>query len=122
MELRQFIHDSWSDRWTRWMVAVGLVLIAVECWGILRWFPRNQTVSPLHYTIYFGINLTGRWYEIFILPAVGFLALISHLIIGRLVGHAMWRRLWMVLALTINIFAFVALAAMIYLVRNSYTL
>lgn len=109
-----------SETWSYWMYGLCVLLIAAECLAILRWYPRDQTLSPLHYTIYFGINLTGRWYEMFIPPALGFGAVVSHMIISRLAAHPMWRRLWSLLALFINILVFLDVAAVLYLVHTSF--
>lgn len=39
----------------------------------------------LHYNIYFGVDLIGEWYRIFILPAVGILIGVVHFFIARVV-------------------------------------
>lgn len=122
MNFKQGVRDTWSDRWSRWLIVGALILVAVDCAGIIRWFPRHQALNPLHYTIYFGINLTGRWFEIFILPAVGFLAVVSHAVIGRVVNHVMWRRMWLLLALAINVFILADLMAVLYLVQSPFSL
>ena len=43
---------------------------------------------PLHYNIYFGIDLLGPWYQIFLLPILGLI----FLLINFLFGMAVYRR------------------------------
>lgn len=37
---------------------------------------------PLHYNIYFGIDLVGKWYEIFTIPFVGFFFILIDFILS----------------------------------------
>src|SRR5689334_9133805 len=102
MTLQQRINSVLGDRWSRWFT-VSLLFGNLGGWAAV-WFlaPRNLDVSPLHYTIYFGINLTGPWTSLFWLPAIGLGAIITHLTIAHLANHILWRRLWLVLAAVIN--------------------
>lgn len=119
MKLPQRINDWIGDRWARWLLVLVIALNLVG-WASVWWLaPRNLDVSPLHYTIYFGINLTGRWQSLFLLPAIGAGAIISHLIISRLVSHQMWRRVWLTLAGVINIMMLIDIAAMLVLLRTA---
>ncbi|MEK7537745.1 MAG: hypothetical protein AAB619_02110 [Patescibacteria group bacterium] len=110
-----------GDRWRRWLITGGLLLNAAGWVGALRFVPRAQAVIPLHYTIYFGINLTGAWTSILWLPAIGAAALVSHLLISRLVPHPVWSRLWLLLAVVINLLALIDLAVVIVLMRTYNT-
>lgn len=106
-----------ADAWWRWLILTALILNGLLWVGIWRLFPHTPDGGPLHYTIYFGINLTGPWTELFILPGVGLLAIISHLIIGRAIKHVVWARLWGLLSVMINALAIIAAATVIYLVK-----
>ncbi len=119
MNLKHLMNVWIGDRWARWFVG-GLVLLNGFGW-LAVWYgaPRNLDVSPLHYTIYFGINLTGHWTSLFWLPAIGLTALLSHLFIARMVEHVLWRRLWLVLAAAINIMVVIDLTAMLILLRTT---
>lgn len=119
MNLKQLMNTWLGDRWSRWFLTI-LVLLNVAGW-VAVWYltPRNLDVSPLHYTIYFGINLTGRWQALFLLPGIGAAAILSHLVIARLVTHDVWRRLWLVLAGVINIMMLIDLAAILVLLRTA---
>ena len=112
--MKTWLGDRWS-RWAVFLIGAGNILGWIAVW---RFSLRGADVSPLHYTIYFGINLTGRWSTLFVLPAVGTVALIVHLVISRMVPHPMWRRLWLVLAAIITIMMLMDVAAIIFLLRN----
>lgn len=43
--------------------------------------PEKATL-PLHYNIYWGIDLFGKWYQSFILPVFGFIVLIVNFILA----------------------------------------
>lgn len=48
------------------------ILVNISLWLILVWWTRSfPELIPLHYNIYFGIDLFGPWYQIFILPLLG---------------------------------------------------
>lgn len=106
-----------NDSLTRWMFVAAAAVNGSLWLAIWRWFPHTPGGEPLHYTIYFGINLTGSWSGLFILPGIGALAILSHLIISRIIRHATWQRMWSLLSLVINILAAIATAAVMYLVR-----
>lgn len=54
------------------------LMLNIIIWGILFLQVNNLSKEiPLHYNIYFGIDLFGPWYQLFVLPllGVGFLLL-----------------------------------------------
>jgi len=44
----------------------------------------EKATLPLHYNIYWGIDLFGQWYQSFILPALGLIILIMNFIFSIL--------------------------------------
>lgn len=61
----------------------GAVVVHILMWGLLLWrgLPlRTQTLVPLHYTIYFGIDLVGPWYGIFTGAVLGLIVLVVNII------------------------------------------
>lgn len=106
-----------TDRWTRWLNIVAIIINGALWLVIWRWWPHIDGSGPLHYTIYFGINLTGPWTGLLALPGLGLLAILSHLIIGRVSKQVIWARLWSLLSVIINILAGLAVAAVFYLVK-----
>lgn len=74
--------------WRNWVVLVilGLTLIL----NITLWLVLNKGIKPtaepipISYTI-FGINRWGRWYEVFILPAIGLFIFLLNLILSFII-------------------------------------
>lgn len=60
-------------------------LLNLAAWALVASRTRSligQTTVPLHYTIYFGVDLVGRWYEILIPPFFGSVVfLVNYLIV-----------------------------------------
>jgi len=60
-----------ADRFVQTNLLVGL-LINIALWVVLILPVREFTeLIPLHYNIYFGIDLLGYWYRIFLMPVLG---------------------------------------------------
>ncbi len=60
------------------------VLLQLITWGLLLWrgLPlRGATAIPLHYSIYFGIDLVGPWYGLYYLPAIGLAAFVVNTVL-----------------------------------------
>ncbi|OGY47236.1 MAG: hypothetical protein A3J62_03535 [Candidatus Buchananbacteria bacterium RIFCSPHIGHO2_02_FULL_38_8] len=71
-----------SDKFIQVNLFLSL-LINMALWLVL--IGRRSSFSdliPLHYNIYFGIDLLGYWYEIFLLPIFGLLVLLANFILG----------------------------------------
>lgn len=76
---------------------IAALILDFITWGSLLWrgLPlRARGFLPLHYNIYFGVDLVGPWYGIFAGAAFGFIALVVNaLVIGmiyerdRLMSH-----------------------------------
>ncbi len=74
--------------WRNWiaLVILGLTLVLnITLWLILKkGIKPTSDLIPISYTI-FGINKWGRWYEVFILPAMGLLILLLNLILSFII-------------------------------------
>lgn len=57
------------------IILVGIAsLCNLFAWGWLLWHIRpTEEALFLHYTVLFGVDLTGAWHTVFVLPAVGIL-------------------------------------------------
>ncbi len=55
------------------------------CWTILLWFvePKTEPIT-LHYNVSLGIDLTGPWQRIFIIPLLGLLVIFVNTILANL--------------------------------------
>lgn len=78
--------ESWRHFFKDKIISLSLIISLignVSLWGLLTWriigWPE---LIPLHYTIYFGIDLFGPWYQIFILPLIGSLVIIVNFILA----------------------------------------
>lgn len=61
----------------------------IGLWLLLIWQARGFSDSiSLHYNIYFGIDLLGSWYQIFLLPSFG----LAFIVINFIVGLAIYTR------------------------------
>lgn len=54
-------------------LASGALLLLTIALPIFRLFPElyGKPVIPLHYNIHYGVDWTGVWWQIFLLPAMG---------------------------------------------------
>lgn len=70
----------------------ALALISSALFPAWRLLPiiQGQSFIPLHYNVYFGIDLFGAWYGIFVPPLFGLIVLIINLIVAaRMAKDAM---------------------------------
>jgi hypothetical protein len=70
----------------------------------------GHAFTPLHYTIYFGIDMTGSGNQLYALPAVAAIIFISHFVAAHFVKHPAWRQAWLVLNLLFQILLAAVLA------------
>lgn len=116
MNLKIGLRTLSRDSYARWLLIGAMVLNASLWAAVLRFVPRQGSFLPLHYTIYFGINLTGNWWQMLWLPAIGLAVLVAHLCIAAAMHHRTWQQLWALLALVLNALLLIdALASIIYM-------
>lgn len=107
-----------SDRLSGWLLVWG-TLANVCLWALaLLLVPRPEQLLPLHYTIYFGIDLTGPRLRILLMPLIGLGILVAHLALSRFYDHPVWQRLWLLLALLLQILLTGALGALLYVIHQ----
>ncbi len=57
-----------------WIGFLLVFIINAAQWGYILWkFPPIEGVVFLHYTIYFGVDITGQWWNILLIPGAGLL-------------------------------------------------
>lgn len=60
----------------------GIFILA--SFGALGYFIRPAvSLAVLHYNVYFGVEIQGAWWQVFILPTAGLLFLCGHLFLAR---------------------------------------
>jgi hypothetical protein len=63
----------------RTLIGVNVLLIGVS-FGILGYFIRpTENILVLHYNVYFGVDIQGIWWQVFMLPVASLLFFGSHL-------------------------------------------
>lgn len=66
--------------------AVGLLL--VETGALLYFFRPSETPIVLHYNVYFGVDVIGRYSQVFIVPVITAFFLFGNFLLGRLLYQA----------------------------------
>lgn len=80
-ELNFFFRDK--------LIIICLVITFVTnliIWLVLYYkIKPNPEPIPLHYNIYFGIDLIGQWYKIYFIPGFGFLIFFINLLLSSII-------------------------------------
>lgn len=81
---KNFFGQAFRDRFFQviFSFTFGINLVI---WILLyfKFFPLRSLgdLVPLHYNVYFGIDLVGKWYKIFIIPLSGLIIFLINLIL-----------------------------------------
>ncbi len=69
-----------------WNIIASVTINAVT-WAlaVIHARPSNDLI-PLHYNIYFGIDLIGNWYQIFLIPGIGTILLLANVVAAHFLG------------------------------------
>ncbi len=60
-----------------WLTLFFCLLINGTGWGLVIWKIRPSDLPVyLHYNIYFGVDLIGNWYQLYLYPAGGLLVIV----------------------------------------------
>jgi hypothetical protein len=60
----------------------GVLLLIVSV--ALAYFTRpSKGLSVLHYNVYFGVDLLGAWWQVFLLPGVSLLFVLANLVLAE---------------------------------------
>lgn len=84
LPIREFL----ADRIVVILVSLALAINVVVGWFLYDKFHRQTEFVPLHYNIYFGIDLYGPWYQILVLPATG----LAFLFINFILSFILYKR------------------------------
>ncbi|OGY43414.1 MAG: hypothetical protein A2729_04555 [Candidatus Buchananbacteria bacterium RIFCSPHIGHO2_01_FULL_39_14] len=75
----------WRDRFILINLAISLILNASLWFFLFQQAINLFELKPLHYNIYFGIDLFGQWYRIFLLPLIGLIFYLINSAIGLVI-------------------------------------
>ena len=99
-----------------WLLIGVTAVINIAVWAATGLLVQSHgQVTPLHYTIYFGIDLTAAANSLYYIPGFGALIWGSHIIAARAIPHQAWRRSWLVLNLVFQLLLGGVLAALAYI-------
>lgn len=79
-----FLNSYYNDK----VIKINLFLslfVNVGLWLLVIWQTKNLgELISLHYNIYFGIDLLGFWYQIYLLPGLGLLFFLINFVLAGL--------------------------------------
>lgn len=107
------------DRAWRWL---GLTAIAgnLASWLIIsRISGSPQTLTPLHYTIYFGPDLSFNPRYVLLLPGLGLAILLLNLGWSNSIDDQLWRRTWIIITVILSLLILAISAALVYIARTT---
>ncbi len=80
----QNLQELVKNKWTVIPLVVGFIL------NIILWLFIYLKISPqddlvfLHYNIYFGVDLIGDWYRMYLMPLLGVLIIFINIVLSVL--------------------------------------
>lgn len=81
-----FSQTMWSHPFFMWMTILSslliLLMVGLAVWKIVPLSVDHPTI-PLHYNVFFGVDLVGGWYEVFYLPLLGLIFLVGNAICAK---------------------------------------
>ena len=104
-------------------IGIGLLvamIINLGAWVVLYLYIK-PSLDPiyLHYNIYFGIDLIGEWYKIYIIPLSGLLIILVNYLAGVILypSNRVLSKLVVLFAVPVNIFLTLASVLLAFINR-----
>lgn len=67
----------------RTLLALSFILI-IALVGVLVWIIRpTENLIILHYSVYFGVDMLGAWWQAYLAPVLAAFFLVGHLLLAR---------------------------------------
>ncbi|MFA6271490.1 MAG: hypothetical protein WC693_00085 [Patescibacteria group bacterium] len=98
---------------------IGVALLIALFLNLGIWILLYMNIKPspdpvfLHYNIYFGIDLIGDWYRIYIIPLSGLLIILVNYFVGVIMYSSKRILSYLIVIFTIPVNMFLALAAVL---------
>ncbi|MBU2236256.1 MAG: hypothetical protein ABIF80_01160 [Patescibacteria group bacterium] len=113
IKFKQALRAPLSSR----IVGVGVLtslLLNLGIWVILYIFikPSHEPIY-LHYNIYFGIDLIGEWYKIYLIPLTGLIVILVNYLAGVIMYSSKRVLSYLVVIFAIPVNLFLALSAIL---------
>ncbi len=103
-----------------WVLLGCSLVVNGLAWGVILWkLPQTDATIFLHYNIYYGVDLTGRWHEVFYIPGSGAVILLLNAAVlwfTKALGAVLRT---MVLAVTLGLELAVLLASVLVVLLNN---
>ncbi|NTV40970.1 MAG: hypothetical protein HGA61_01725 [Candidatus Moranbacteria bacterium] len=90
-----FSQEYFHSGLVQW-IFIGSFVVNVGNWVLISFFIRPVDFPIiLHYNVYFGVDVIGDWWQVYLMPLVGLLILLVNSLLGylfyqqkeRIVGH-----------------------------------
>ena len=79
-----FSQEYFHSSLIQW-VLIGSLFINSAIWILIAFFIRPVDFPIiLHYNVYFGVDVIGDWWQVYLMPLVGLLILLVNAILGYL--------------------------------------
>jgi len=113
---RFFSQEFFHSGMIQWSL-IGSIIVSLANLGVMVWFMRPVDFPVvLHYNVYFGVDMVGKWWQAYFLPFIGFGVLAVNTTLGylfykqkeRIVAH-----LLLLAALVVQIAVSIAVASII---------
>lgn len=112
-------HSRRFDRGRTTLTVCSIVVNAIA-WVLLLWkIPYTSDTVLLHYNIFFGVDATGSWYQLFAIPLSGLIILLVNeaALLRAASADLFVKRLMSILTLIIQLIVLVA-TLLIVLLNN----
>lgn len=102
------------------MLALAAVAVNGLTWVALYRLVRHQTaLMPLHYTIYFGPDLTVKGGQMYSLAAFGTMIILANIIASSYEDNELWRRTITTISAALNVILLAIAVTLIYVAQLS---
>lgn len=79
-----FALEYFRSAFIQW-VLIGSLIVNLANWGFIAFFIRPvDFLIILHYNVYFGVDVIGSWWQMYLMPSIGLLLLVVNASLGFL--------------------------------------
>lgn len=123
--LKKWLGNLWTQDFFRsgyvhWALICS-ILLNVLSWGLLAFFIKAVDFPIiLHYNVYFGVDLIGDWWQVYFLPLVGLVVLLTNLMLGFFFYSQKERIITHILLLAATMVQVVICIGVINIIRINY--
>lgn len=117
-KLLKLLREPLKNKFVSFSLIFSL-LFNIGIWFLLYLFikPKTEPIF-LHYNIYFGIDLIGEWYRIYLIPLSGFVILLVNYLVGAKIYQTKQVLTYLLVGFTIPLQIFLGLSAILIIRIN----